>query len=128
VVKCSHHFPYGHFSCTRPSLSAIQVLSSEIQNVVAEVQGFAHSFTSETITATSDLCINKSDGKPVCLTGDQLAALLTGQGLQQASSPASAASSSTTIPPSITINGYHPAVIIALAIATPTWVRLSANA
>jgi hypothetical protein len=77
------------------------------------VAGFAQSFTSETITATNDLCVNKSDGTPVCLTGDQLAALLAGQGQQQASSPTLAASSSATAPPSITINGDNPAVISA---------------
>jgi hypothetical protein len=101
-----------------PIVSAIQALSGKVQNLVAEVQRFAQSFTSETITATNELCVNKSDGLPDCITGDQLAALLAGQPPQSSSpSPASSSpnSDSTTstpdIPPTVTINGDNPAIL-----------------
>jgi hypothetical protein len=100
-----------------PIVSAIQALSGKVQNLVAEVQGFAQSFTSETITATNELCVNKSDGLPDCITGDQLAALLAGQPPQSSSpSPASSspnsdsATSTPDIPPTVTINGDNPAI------------------
>ena len=94
-----------------PIVSAIQALSTEVQSLIAEVQGFAQKFT------TNELCVNKSDGTPVCVTGDQLAALLAAD--NQSPSPAvqiSAATTtisgvSSTTPPTITINGDNPATI-----------------
>jgi len=56
-----------------PIVSAIQALYVDVQSLEQTVAGFAQSFTSQTITATNELCVNKSDGTPVCITGDQLA-------------------------------------------------------
>jgi hypothetical protein len=81
-----------------PIVSAIQALSTEMQNLVATVQGFAQSFSSETITATNELCVNKSDGTPVCITGDQLASLLAGNG-NGSNQSASGAQQSPGAPP-----------------------------
>ena len=117
-----------------PIVSAIQALSTEMQNLISTVQGFAQSFT------TNRLCVNKSDGTPVCVTGDQLAALLAsgsssgsavasgGAGDQSpavaqpsAAAPSSSSASVTqqtaststpaTAPPVIQINGDNPAII-----------------
>jgi trimeric autotransporter adhesin len=104
-----------------PVVSAIQELSSEVQNLIATVQGFAQSVTSAVgnfgKVNTQQLCITDSAGTPVCVTGDQLAALLATQGQQQTSSPASAstnandASPTPETPPTVTIDGDNPAVI-----------------
>ncbi len=110
-----------------PIVSAIQALSTEVQNVIAEVQGFAQSFTSNTITANQQICVKNSAGTPVCVTGDELAALLagsSGSGTNQSpstaqQSPAATTSlpesvtqnSASTTPPTLTINGNNPALI-----------------
>jgi hypothetical protein len=105
-----------------PIVSAIQAISGEVQNLITEVQGFAQTFTSETITATNQLCVNKSNGTPICVTGDELATLLddahaSGSNSNQSPSPAPAstngnnASTTPNSPPSITINGDNPAFI-----------------
>ncbi len=39
-----------------------------------------HQLYADTITAKKQLCVDKADGTPVCVTGDQLAAVLAGQG------------------------------------------------
>jgi hypothetical protein len=93
-----------------PIVSAIQALYSDVLSLDQTVAGFAQSFTSETITATNQLCVNKSDGAPICITGDQLAALLAGQSAPSSSSESSAPASTTT-PPTITINAANPAII-----------------
>ena len=93
-----------------PAVSAIQALSSEVENLIAEVQGFAQSFVSDNITVNNTLCIKDSDGTPVCITGDQLAALLAGQSTPSSSYERSAPASTTT-PPTITIMGNNPAII-----------------
>jgi len=63
-----------------PIVSAIQALSSEVRNLITEVQGFAQSFTTKTLNSqqdnTHELCVINSAGTPICVTGDQLAALL----------------------------------------------------
>jgi len=84
------------------------------------VAGFAQSFT------TNRLCVNKSDGTPVCVTGDQLAALLAANGnggnqFPSGAQPSPAATTSlpksvtqnsaSTTPPTITINGNNPMTI-----------------
>ncbi len=124
-----------------PIVSAIQALSGEVQSLISEVQGFAQSFTSNTITFNNELCTKKSDGTPICITGDQLAALLATQGsasnastqgsdsvANQSQSPAQqspaagsnppesvtqteGATTTPTTPPTITINGDNPAII-----------------
>jgi hypothetical protein len=72
------------------------------------------------------LCVNKSDGTPVCVTGDQLAAVLaatnqsgtgasgTGSSIPPPSSNSAAASSSadsSATPPVLQVNGDNPATI-----------------
>jgi hypothetical protein len=73
----------NYIGLVAPAISAIQALSSEVQNLIAEVQGFAQSFTSAVgnfgKVNTQQLCITDSAGTPICVTGDQLAALLAGQ-------------------------------------------------
>jgi hypothetical protein len=92
-----------------PAVSAIQALSSEVQNLIAEVQGFAQSFVSDNITVNNTLCIKDSAGTPVCVNGDQLAALLAGSSAPSSSSESSTPASTT--PPTITINGDNLAII-----------------
>jgi hypothetical protein len=97
-----------------PAISAIQALSGEVQNLITEVQGFAQSFTSAAgnfgKVNTQQLCITDSAGTPVCVTGDQLAALLAGPSASSSSSE-SFTPASTTTPPTITIMGNNPAII-----------------
>jgi len=69
----------------------------------------------------NELCATKSDGTEVCVTGDQLAAVLAGQGSgspsggisnepQSNSSPQAAGTASTT-PPILSVNGNNPATV-----------------
>jgi Chaperone of endosialidase len=82
-----------------PIVKAIQALSAELNSIENTIAGFAQSFTTKKLTfdrATGkELCLQKSDGTNVCVTGDQLAAAISG-----ASSPTPASSSSQTPPPS----------------------------
>jgi len=112
-----------------PIVSAIQALSAEVQNVIAEVQGFAQSFVSNDITASQELCVGST-----CVTPAQFQAMVAAYNASQATGsnqPPSAAqqsptgganppesvtqnSTSTTpptTPPTITINGDNPAII-----------------
>jgi hypothetical protein len=62
------------------------------------------------------LCVKKSDGTPVCVTGEQLAAVLASANQSGGSStppPSSSSNASTTsdTPPEIQINGGNPAII-----------------
>jgi hypothetical protein len=104
----------NYIGLVAPAISAIQALSSEVQNLIAEVQGFAQSFTSAVgnfgKVNTQQLCITDSAGTPICVTGDQLAALLAGQ-LAPTSSSEVSIPASTTTPPTITIMGNNPAII-----------------
>jgi hypothetical protein len=104
----------NYIGLVAPAISAIQALSSEVQNLIAEVQGFAQSFTSAVgnfgKVNTQQLCIIDSAGTPICVTGDQLAALLAGQ-LAPTSSSEVSIPASTTTPPTITIMGNNPAII-----------------
>ena len=72
---------------------------------LATVAGFANSFT------TKQLCVEKSDGTPVCITGDQLSNILSGTPSVQISAPTPPTISGTTTPPSIDIQGSNPATI-----------------
>ena len=65
------------------------------------VAGFAQSITTklltaDNITANNSLCVKKSDGTPVCITGDQLSAVLSGAG-QAPSNPVQISAGSFTI-------------------------------
>jgi hypothetical protein len=84
------------------------------------------SFTSNVITANQQLCVKESDGTPICITGDQLAALLAAENQSRtaaqqspasgSNSPESVTQNSTsttpTTPPTITKNGDNPALIM----------------
>jgi hypothetical protein len=80
---------------------------------------YATNVVADDITANKTLCVKKSDGTPVCVTGDQLAAVLAATGQQAAAStPLSTSTSSTgssmpalVTPPVIQINGANPAII-----------------
>jgi hypothetical protein len=119
-----------------PAISSIQALYTDVQSLEQTVAGFADNFVSAhitvttldvgTVTVNTGLCAKQSDGTAVCITSDQLAALLASQGsgsnqstsgVQQ--SPAATSSlpesvtqnSASTTPPTITINGDNPAYI-----------------
>jgi len=94
-----------------PLVEAVQTLSAEVQNLTATVESFAQSFTSKKITASQQLCVDKSDGTAVCLNGDQLAGILSGTPSVQISAPTAPTISGTTTPPSINIQGNNPATI-----------------
>ena len=57
-----------------------------------------------------ELCVAKSDGTEVCVTGDQLAAILAGQTAGPATGATSATPTSTS-GPIISVNGNNPATI-----------------
>ena len=67
--------------------SIIAVLVGALKELAANIRGFADSFTTNELTfdratgtdmtLTHQLCIEKSDRTPVCVTGDQLSAMLT---------------------------------------------------
>ena len=59
---------------------------------------------------TKELCVTKSDGTDVCLTGDQLAALMAGQSTGGSSGNTST-STPDTAPPVVTILGNNPATV-----------------
>lgn len=82
--------PSGTLGLISPIVSAIQALSSEVQSLVATVQGFANQFT------TKQLCVENSDGTPVCITGDQLTSMLASAG-QTPSNPVQISGWSFTI-------------------------------
>jgi hypothetical protein len=98
-----------------------------VQGLIDKIGAFAKSITTKELTftrATGDdltlnheLCIKKSDGTPVCLTGDQLEAVLaaSGQSTTSAANNASSGGNNTSLatdtPPVISINGDNPAVI-----------------
>jgi Chaperone of endosialidase/Domain of unknown function (DUF5011) len=103
-----------------PIVSAIQELDQQLTNLANTVAGFANSFTTNQLTfvrATGqELCLQQSDGTPVCVTGDQLAALLANADASQSSGQGSGTTQSddsqvTDTPPIIEINGDNPAII-----------------
>ena len=94
-------------------VEAVQTLSAEVQSLTSTVQGFAQSFTTHHLKA-DDLCLSKSDGSQVCVTGDQLSAFVAGTPASPAvniSPIILPAISSTSTPPSINIQGSNPATI-----------------
>jgi hypothetical protein len=78
----------------------VAIAIKAIQDIWNTVAGFADHFTTkelaftratgEELTLSHELCIQKSNGTPVCVTGDQLAAVLTAA--NQTATPAPAAS------------------------------------
>jgi endosialidase-like protein/surface protein with Ig-like domain len=99
-----------------PIVSAIQALSNEITSIENTIAGFAQSFVSNNITANNYLCVKTSSGTPVCVTGDQLAAILASAnqspiGGSSASSNGGIVSLTSDASPIIQINGDNPAYI-----------------
>jgi hypothetical protein len=95
-----------------PIVKAVQQLSTDIASLTSRVSsletalaGFANKFT------TNQLCVEKSDGTPVCITGDELSNILSGTPSVQISAPTPLVISGTTTPPSINIQGSNPATI-----------------
>jgi hypothetical protein len=76
--------------------SILSIIVKALQELIATVAGFAHSFASDNITANNSLCVKKSDGTPICITGDQLSAVLSGTG-QAPSNPVQISAGSFTI-------------------------------
>jgi hypothetical protein len=85
--------------------AGLNSIASHVSALEATVAGFANRFT------TKQLCVEKSDGSPVCLTGDQLAGILSGTPSVQISAPTLPTISRATTPPSIDIQGSNPAAI-----------------
>jgi hypothetical protein len=117
----THYYKLDYQGLFAPMVGAVQALAQKVAD-------FADSFTTKELTftrATGDdltlthqLCIQKSDGTPVCVTGDQLAAALGGTSTGSSggsSGPSETSGTSTsapdTVPPVITINGENPAHI-----------------
>jgi Chaperone of endosialidase len=107
-----------------PIISALQSLSAEVQTLIATEQSFAHKFTTDEADV-GKLCVTKSDGTPVCITGDQLSAVLTGTG-QSPSNPVQISAGSFTIASSspssnegTTTSTTTDTVIIVAASSTP---------
>jgi len=108
-------------------VKSIQELSAKFDTLSTTVSNFAESFTTHHLASddviTQKLCVTKADGTPVCVTGDQLAAVLAAAGQQSATfSPLSTASSTPTTltasstpilitAPVIQINGANPATV-----------------
>jgi lysophospholipase L1-like esterase len=88
-----------------PIVKAVQALYADVESLEQSVTGFAQKFT------TNQLCVNKSDGTPVCVTGDQLSALLAAQGQPETASSSPAVGPVATTPPTIAINGDNPTYI-----------------
>jgi hypothetical protein len=104
-----------------PIVKAIQALATEVHTIEQTIAGFAQSLT------TNRLCVNKSDGTPVCVTGDQLASVIaaanqsgTGASGTGSSTPppissngatASSSADSSATPPMLQVNGDTPAYI-----------------
>jgi trimeric autotransporter adhesin len=100
-----------------PLVEAVQSLSSQLASLEATVSGFAQSFSSAVgnfgqVNART-LCLSKSNGSQVCVTGDQMGAFLSGQSQSSVtiSNPTPPTISGTTTPPSIDIQGNNPATI-----------------
>ena len=75
--------------------SILSILGKALQEIIATIAGFAQSFTSHQVN-TDKLCVKKSDGTPVCITGDQLTSMLASTG-QSPSNPVQISTGSFTI-------------------------------
>jgi len=95
-----------------PLIAAVQKLAADVSSLASRVSvletaisGLADSFT------TKQLCVDKSDGTPICITGDQLAAVVSATPTVEVSAPSPIVISGTSTPPSITVEGDNPAII-----------------
>jgi Chaperone of endosialidase/Domain of unknown function (DUF5011) len=94
-----------------PIVSAIQALSSEFSSIETTITGFTNSFTTGDLTFTRDLCAQESNGNKICITGDQLAALVANAGHGNSNAPSSDDTTATDTPPVIQLNGDNPAIV-----------------
>jgi hypothetical protein len=102
-----------------PLVKAFQTVYQDVISLENTVAGFAQNFTTRQLTAHQltayDICLTKSDGSQVCVTGDKLAAVLSGtqgipaQGSENTTAPA--VSLATSTPPVIQVNGGNPSII-----------------
>ena len=125
VAQDAHtgYFKLDYQGLFAPIVAAIQVLAQKIDDLAATVAGFADHFTTKELTfarATGDE-IDASTGKfktlcvnDVCVTRDQLAAVLALAGQSTAPAPYPSEGTNTpapATPPVITINGDNPATV-----------------
>ena len=80
------------------AINAIKELSAKLDTLKGAMSSFAERFT------TRHLCVEKSDGTPVCVTGDQLAAILAAAG-QTTGSPSTNAPAGVPQAPVLELNG-----------------------
>ena len=102
-----------------PLVKAVQALAAEVSSIKQTITGFAQSFMSHFIhgdtVEANKLCVSKSDGSDVCITGDQLAAVVFSANQSPASASPTLSSATTTSSstpdtlPIIQINGNNPA-------------------
>ena len=85
----------------------LSVIVRALQGLIATISGFAQNFATQTLVAdnatfkqvtTDKLCVTRSDGSAVCITGDALDQILT----KESVSPAASAPSVNTPPAPIT--------------------------
>ncbi len=95
-----------------PLVRAVQAIYADITSLENTIAGFAQSFTSAKVT-TNELCVTKSDGSLLCVTGDQLAAALAAVSAspapsQQQTSLSTAASTPATDPTTTPLGSSTP--------------------
>jgi len=90
--------------------------SNGIQDIFAN-NVYATNITAHQVTA-DELCANTSGGTAVCITGDQLAAILAATGQTSSTQPSGQGSgsvgeqaTSSETPPVIQVNGDNPAIV-----------------
>ena len=98
--------------------SIIAILVGAVQDLARKLADFADRFVTKELvfdrayggdlTLTHQLCIEKSDGTPVCVTGDQLASVLASQGFDASASNDNAAAS-LPLAATLVVNGNNPA-------------------
>ncbi|MHB8661003.1 MAG: hypothetical protein ACYC75_03705, partial [Minisyncoccota bacterium] len=92
-------------------IGLIAPLVEAVKGLAGEVGDLAKSVTTAVLNAgtvnTNNLCVKKSDGSNVCITGDQLDTLLHGSAL----SGGSASSSATSPAPSCTLSASPSSVV-----------------
>jgi hypothetical protein len=122
-------------STTEPDVPQGSFMDTFLHNVLAAVgawladatNGITKIFAKE--VHTDELCVKKSDGSDVCVTGDQLAALLGSSGGSAASSTQDDSTSSPqdTQPPAVSINGNNPATVLVGALYSDLGASVSDN-
>jgi len=90
----------NYIGLVAPIISAIQGLVAQVADLSRKVADMAQNIVSEHVTAVvgefAQLCADKSDGSKVCVSGDQLANILTGAGGSTTSAPTPPDNATTT--------------------------------